>query len=63
MKKFILILLAIVLVAVCFTGCKMLNPTVEPTQEPLPTNGVVVTPEASLETAEAEEVIIEVANK
>ena len=62
MKKIILILLAVVLVLGCFTGCQKLKPS-EPTQEPLPTNGVVVTPEESLETSEAEEAIIEIVNK
>lgn len=59
MKKFIIILLIVLFVVTCFTGCNKLKP-VEPTEEPVPTNAVVVTPEPELETAEAEEVIIEI---
>lgn len=62
MKNFILVVLVLIIVVFCSTGCKVSQPT-EVTQEPLPTNGIVVTPEEELETVEAEEAIIEIVNK
>lgn len=61
MKKFIIFLLIIVFVLICFTGCKQntIQETVQPT---LPENGIVVTPVPIEETAEAEDAIIEIKN-
>ena len=63
MKKFIIILLVILLVISCLTGCDKLKKMSEPTEEPVPTNGIVVTPEPEIETVEAEEAIIEIKNE
>lgn len=63
MKKFIIILLAILLIITCLTGCDKLKKPVEPTEIPVPTNAIVVTPEPVFETTEAEEAIIEIQNK
>ena len=62
MKKFVIILLVVVFIVTVFTGCDKLKPS-EPTEEPIPTNAVEVTPKPELETAEAEEIIIELQNK
>lgn len=65
MKKFIIILLVLLLVLTCFTGCKSTSPleTTEVTEAPMPENGIVVTLEESVETVEAETAIIEIVNK
>lgn len=64
MKKFIIILLVVLLaVSVCLTGCDKLKNSVDVTEEAIPTNGVVVTADPVLETTEAEEVLTEIGNK
>lgn len=61
MKKFIIVLLVIIFVLSCFTGCKQ-NTIPETVQPILPENGVVVTPAPVEETIEAEDAIIEIKN-
>lgn len=61
MKKFIIILLVIIFVLSCFTGCKQ-NTIPETVQPTLPENGVVITPVPAEETTEAENAIIEIKN-
>ena len=59
MKKFIIVLLIVLFVLTCFSGCDKFKKSLEPTQESIPTNGIIVTPEPVFETAEAEEAIEE----
>ena len=59
MKKFIIVLLVVLFVLTCFSGCDKFKKSLEQTQEPIPTNGIVVTPEPVFETAEVEEAIEE----
>ena len=61
MKKFIIVLLMIIFVLSCFTGCKQ-NTIPEASQPTLPENGIVVTPDPVEETTEAENAIIEIKN-
>lgn len=61
MKKFIIVLLVIIFVLSCFTGCKQ-NTIPETVQPTLPENGVVVTPAPIEETTEAEDAIIKIKN-
>ena len=62
MKKFIIILLVLLLTLCCFTGCKSTSPLETPEPEVVE-DGIVVTVDPMEETAEAEEVIIEIVNK
>lgn len=59
MKNFIIVLLVVLFVLTCFSGCDTFKKSLEPTQEPIPTNGIIVTPEPVFETAEVEEAIEE----
>lgn len=64
MKKIIIVLLVVLLaVSVCLTGCDKLKQDSDATEESIPTNGVIVTADPVLETTEAEEILTEVGNK
>ena len=64
MKKFIIVLLVVLLtVSIFLTGCDRLKPNSDATEEPIPTNGVIVTADPVLETTEAEEILTKIGNK
>ena len=58
MKKFILILLALLMIVVCFTGCKTKAP--EAKNKISSDTNIVVSLEENPETVEVEEITVEV---
>ena len=61
MKKFIVVLLIIILIFFYFIKCKQVI-TPQVIESTLPENGIVITPDPVMETAEAEDAIIEIKN-